>query len=42
MPDKVPSLRPVFDPKGTITAANASTINDGASAVILMSEDKAN
>lgn len=39
--DKIPSLRPVFDKEGTITAANASTINDGASALILMSMEKA-
>ncbi|PWN35885.1 thiolase [Meira miltonrushii] len=39
--DKVPSLRPVFDKNGTVTAANASTINDGASAVILASEEEA-
>ena len=39
--DKVPNLRSVFKKEGTITAANASTINDGASALILMSADKA-
>lgn len=39
--DKIPSLRPVFDKNGTVTAANASTINDGASALVLMSADKA-
>jgi acetyl-CoA C-acetyltransferase len=39
--DKVPKLRPVFDKEGTITAANASSINDGAAAVMLMSEEKA-
>ena len=39
--DKVPQLRPVFDKEGTITAANASSINDGAAAVLIMSEDKA-
>lgn len=39
--DKIPSLRPVFDKEGTITAANASSINDGAAAVLLMSEDRA-
>lgn len=33
--DKMPSLRPAFDKEGTITAANASTINDGAAAVVL-------
>jgi acetyl-CoA C-acetyltransferase len=36
---KVPGLRPAFDKAGTITAANASKINDGASAVVLMSEE---
>ena len=40
--DKVPGLRAVFSKDGTVTAANASTINDGASALILMSLDKAN
>ena len=35
---KVPGLRPAFDKAGTITAANASKINDGASAIVLMSE----
>lgn len=39
--DKIPSLSPVFQKDGTVTAANASTINDGASAVILMSKEKA-
>ena len=39
--DKIPSLRPVFDREGTVTAANASSINDGAAAVLLMSEEKA-
>jgi acetyl-CoA C-acetyltransferase len=39
--EKIPNLRPVFDKEGTITAANASTINDGASALVLMSADKA-
>ncbi|MBN2668176.1 MAG: acetyl-CoA C-acyltransferase [Bacteroidales bacterium] len=38
--DKIPQLKPVFQKDGTITAANASTINDGASAVILMSGEK--
>ena len=38
---KVPQLRPVFKKDGTITAANASTLNDGASAVVLMSATKA-
>jgi acetyl-CoA C-acetyltransferase len=36
--DKIPSLRPAFSKDGTVTAANASTINDGASALILVSE----
>ena len=36
--DKIPALRPAFDKEGTVTAANASTLNDGASAVILASE----
>jgi acetyl-CoA C-acetyltransferase len=40
--DKIPALNPVFTKDGTVTAANASTINDGAAAVILMSEEKAN
>ncbi|RYZ79921.1 MAG: acetyl-CoA C-acyltransferase, partial [Proteobacteria bacterium] len=40
--DKIPSLSPAFTKDGTVTAANASTINDGAAALILMSEDKAN
>lgn len=39
--DKIPSLRPVFSKDGTVTAANASTINDGASALVLMSKQKA-
>lgn len=39
--DKIPSLSPVFTKDGTVTAANASTINDGAGAVVLMSESKA-
>ncbi|MFZ6053330.1 acetyl-CoA C-acyltransferase [Halocola ammonii] len=38
--DKIPNLRPVFQKDGTVTAANASTINDGASAVVLMSKEK--
>jgi acetyl-CoA C-acetyltransferase len=38
--DKIPTLRPVFEKDGTVTAANASTINDGASALILMSGEK--
>ena len=40
--EKIPSLRAVFTKDGTATAANSSTINDGAGAVILMSEEKAN
>ncbi len=39
--DKVPGLKPVFQKDGTVTAANASTINDGAAALVLMSADKA-
>lgn len=39
--DKIPALRAVFTKDGTVTAANASTINDGAGAMILMSADKA-
>jgi acetyl-CoA C-acetyltransferase len=39
--DKVPTLKPAFDSMGTITAANASKINDGAAAVVLMSESRA-
>ncbi|MCB9292541.1 MAG: acetyl-CoA C-acyltransferase [Lewinellaceae bacterium] len=38
--DKIPTLRPVFTKDGTVTAANASTINDGASALVLASEEK--
>lgn len=38
--EKIPQLKPVFTPHGTVTAANASTINDGASALILMSKEK--
>ena len=37
--DKIPGLRPAFDKEGTITAANASTINDGASALLLASKE---
>ena len=40
-PDKIPHLRPAFSKDGTITAANASSISDGASALILMSAEKA-
>lgn len=39
--DKIPSLKPAFTPNGTVTAANASTINDGASALVVMSRRKA-
>jgi acetyl-CoA C-acetyltransferase len=39
--DKIPSLKPAFTKEGTVTAANASTMNDGAAAVILMSATKA-
>jgi acetyl-CoA C-acetyltransferase len=39
--DKIPTLNPAFTKDGTVTAANASTINDGAGAIVLMSEDKA-
>jgi acetyl-CoA C-acetyltransferase len=39
--DKIPTLKPVFSKEGTVTAANASTINDGAAAVVLMSKEKA-
>ena len=41
MLEKIPKLRPAFTKEGTVTAANASTINDGAAAVIVMSEDRA-
>ena len=40
--DKIPSLSPAFQKDGTVTAANASTMNDGAAALVLMSADKAN
>ena len=40
--EKIPALRPAFTKDGTATAANSSTINDGAGAMILMSEEKAN
>ncbi len=40
--EKIPGLKPVFKKDGTVTAANASTLNDGASALVLMSEEKAN
>ncbi len=39
--EKIPNLRPVFNKEGSVTAANASTINDGASAMVLMSKEKA-
>ena len=39
--EKIPQLRAVFNKEGTVTAANASTLNDGASALILMSKEKA-
>jgi acetyl-CoA C-acetyltransferase len=39
MLDKIPTLKPVFDAEGTVTAANASTLNDGASALILASKE---
>ena len=39
--DKISSLKPVFDKEGSVTAANASSINDGAAAVVLVSEEKA-
>ncbi|MNK75991.1 Acetyl-CoA acetyltransferase [compost metagenome] len=39
--DKIPALKPVFKKDGTVTAANASTLNDGAAALVLMSADKA-
>ena len=39
--EKIPTLRPVFDKNGVVTAANASSINDGAAALLIMSEDKA-
>lgn len=39
--DKIPSLRPVFKKDGTVTAANASSLNDGAASVLMMSADKA-
>ncbi len=40
--DKIPNLRPAFSKEGTVTAANASTLNDGAAALVIMSRDKAN
>lgn len=38
--DKIPGLKPVFSKEGSVTAANASTMNDGAAAVVLMSKEK--
>ncbi len=40
--EKIPALKPVFKKEGTVTAANASTLNDGAAALVLMSKEKAN
>ena len=40
-PEKIPTLRPVFKKDGTVTAANASSINDGAAALVLMSAERA-
>jgi acetyl-CoA C-acetyltransferase len=40
-PDKIPSLKPAFKPDGTVTAANSSSISDGAAALVLMSESEA-
>ena len=40
--DKIPKLRPAFSKDGTVTAANASTLNDGAAALVIMSKEKAN
>ncbi len=39
--EKIPQLKPAFEKEGTVTAANASKLNDGASALVLMSEEKA-
>ena len=41
MPEKIPGLKPAFRKDGTVTAANASSINDGAAAVVLMSAERA-
>lgn len=41
-PEKIPSLRPAFKKDGTVTAANSSSISDGAAALVVMSESKAN
>jgi len=40
-PDKIPALKPVFKKDGTVTAANASSLNDGAAAVVMMTSEKA-
>ena len=40
-PEKIPGLRPAFLTDGTVTAANASSVNDGAAAVVLMSAERA-
>src|SRR5690606_34404863 len=40
-PEKIAGLKPVFKKDGTVTAANASSINDGAAALVLMSEERA-
>jgi len=40
-PDKIPQLRPAFDPEGTVTAANSSSISDGAAALVITTEDVA-
>src|SRR3569833_138208 len=39
--DKIPALKPVFEKEGSVTAANASSLNDGAAAIVLMSKEKA-
>ena len=39
--EKIPELKPSFQADGTVTAANASTLNDGAAALVLMSREKA-
>lgn len=41
MPEKIPTLKPAFRKDGTVTAANASSINDGAAAVVMMAESRA-
>src|SRR3546814_8552440 len=41
MPEKVPTLKPAFKKDGTVTAANSSSISDGASAMVLMRESTA-